>query len=400
MNVTTHTPALASAPDETDAGKSDARTGGKRLPRTDSEFRSFLDAAAGPPSTGRIDPSGRRASRKAASHGNASGARSVPATPEGPGTRDPIACTCNPGSTVIALGDCEDDAASPGPPVPDQGAPDASVPPIPDSAPDLSLPAIKADPSLGGAAANEPVPRPDAIVASRPGPRAASSPGPEREGRRPPPVQEDPRTVSGDDPPRTPPGETRGTSTTRDLTPSRAEPPPTGPSLNGVSATGASVLGASSADVSGKTLTTANAPALDAGPAAPPSRSEARTHAESMLNQAVMMHAAHGELDHPELGPIQVTARLRDGEVDVHLTAHRLETVAILVPRIDAIAAAANVPAARVEVGTRGEPEFAHADASADGGSTSDGRSPGEPGPDNPDASPMPAGPRRVRIVL
>jgi hypothetical protein len=119
-----------------------------------------------------------------------------------------------------------------------------------------------------------------------------------------------------------------------------------------------------------------------------------------MLNQAVMVHAAHGELDHPELGPIQVTARLRDGEVDVHVTAHRLETVAILVPRIDAMAAVANVPAARVAVGTRGEPEFAHADASADGGSTSDGRSPGEPGPDDPDGSPMPVGPRRVRIVL
>ncbi len=419
MNVTTHTPAIATAPDETGAGKDDARTDAKHLPqtefvfrslldaaaglpRTDFVFRSLLDPAAGRPSNGRSEPSGRRASRKAAGHGDASGARTDrgapdrPGPPDGPGTRDPIACTGKAGSTVSTLDDGDDDTASACRPAPDEGAPDASLPP---SAPDLSLLASKAE-SSGGGTPPEQAPRPHAAPAPpQPGPRAASAQAPARERRPPSSVQED-RRVPERDPALKPPGERRSTSTTRDPISSHAECQPTGSSSNVVPATGASALAAPCADVSGKILTTANAPALDPGPAAPPPRSEAQTHAESVLNQAVMVHAAHGELDHPELGPIQVTARLRDGEVDVRVTAHRLETVAILVPRIDAMAAAANVPAARIEVGTRGEPAFAHADAPANGGGTSDGRSPGEPDRDDPDGSSMPAGPRRVRIVL
>jgi hypothetical protein len=396
MNVTTHlatatsvatsvaapAPALAPAPDETGGGKDDARTDGKHSP-ADPAFRSLLDAAARPPQTGRGEATGRRASRKAAHPGDASRTETVGGTPDRPGTPDPIACPCTPEGFVTAL-DGDGGAVSCRPSLtssvstsraPDEGAPDAGVPPdalpprlpVPPAAP-ASLLESKVAPASGGGANPEPAPGPHAGPPPRPGPHA--------------------------------PGASRRIPTTRDPLASGVETPPTGPSSLDVGPTAASVLAETGADVSGKILTTANAPPLDPGPAVPPPRSEGRTLAESVVNKAVLGHAAHGELDHPELGPIRVTARLRDGEVDVHVTAQRLETVAILVPRIDAMAAAANVPAARIDVGIRGDAPFAQPDASGNGSSPSDDPARRDQDPDNLDGHPTQAGPRRVRIVL
>jgi hypothetical protein len=146
--------------------------------------------------------------------------------------------------------------------------------------------------------------------------------------------------------------------------------------------------------------TTANSVPIDTTSSARPSEDDVATAAQSAMNKVVILNAAHGALDHPELGHIDVRARLKDGEVDVRVTSQRAETASILAPRVEAMSAAANVPAARIEIGTRGGPSTESFDASSNGGGQkSDDRAPTE-SDDDTSAAVLPTAPGRVRIVL
>lgn len=146
--------------------------------------------------------------------------------------------------------------------------------------------------------------------------------------------------------------------------------------------------------------TTANGVPADATSSARPAEDDVATAAQSAMNQVVILNAAHGALDHPELGHIDVHARSKDGEVDVRVTSQRAETASLLAPRVEAMSAAANVPAARIEIGTRGGPSTGSFDASGNGGGQkSDDRAPTE-SDDDTSAAIQPTAPGRVRIVL
>jgi len=140
---------------------------------------------------------------------------------------------------------------------------------------------------------------------------------------------------------------------------------------------------------------TVNAPTPDGGPTPAASFRSAQ-------NLLVMRNAAQGELDHPELGRVAVSAQLRGGEVDVRVTASRPETALFLAPRADAMTAdarAANVPVARVEIG---DPGGSGASLPGDlrGGSRGDANDPRHPESGAAATPVAPRAPKRVRIVL
>jgi hypothetical protein len=178
---------------------------------------------------------------------------------------------------------------------------------------------------------------------------------------------------------------------------SPASPDGAAPGASAVLATDAA-LGAMPSD---KILTTtANGVPADATSSAHPSEDDVATDAQSAMNKVVILNAAHGALDHPELGHIDVRAHSKDGEVDVRVTSQRAETASFLAPRVEAMSAAANVPAARIEIGTRGGPSTGSFDASGNGGGQkSDDRAPTE-SDDDTSAAILPTAPGRVRIVL
>jgi hypothetical protein len=132
----------------------------------------------------------------------------------------------------------------------------------------------------------------------------------------------------------------------------------------------------------------------------------------SAANQLVMRRAAHGEMDHPELGRVDVSAHLRDGQLDVRIVAQRAETATILAPHARAIAAdihTADAPTARVDIQSRGGAATSHhsggshhSAASGSGSHSSNAEQPTRPHDSDSDSesdSVTPA-PRRVRIVL
>ena len=123
----------------------------------------------------------------------------------------------------------------------------------------------------------------------------------------------------------------------------------------------------------------------------------------SAQNQLVIRGAASGEIDHPELGRVAVSAHLRDGAVEVRVSAQRLETAGFLTPRADALADAArsgNVPVARVDIevgsgGARGQSPT----GAGDGAGHPEHPSRHDDG-DAPGTTALQPSRRRVRIVL
>ncbi len=140
----------------------------------------------------------------------------------------------------------------------------------------------------------------------------------------------------------------------------------------------------------------------------------ARLHdaAEASANRLTLRQAAHGELDVPELGRVTVSARSRDGEVDLRVRAERPETAHTLAAHAGEISAAVravDVPVGRLtfEAGAGG--------GGHDGAAAQDGSSSGEGRGGSPDATGEGGGARagagagntvqgsagrRVRIVL
>jgi hypothetical protein len=154
---------------------------------------------------------------------------------------------------------------------------------------------------------------------------------------------------------------------------------------------------------SDKTLTPVNpmSPGVKAADAS--NDGETVSVVQSAQNQRVIRDAAHGEVEHPELGRVTVSARLREGEVDVRVTAQRSETAMFLMPRVDAMTAdvrAAHVPVGRVDVdgggGSLPQPSTASGDGS--GGSARDHARPEERDGEGQVVVAPP--PKRVRIVL
>jgi hypothetical protein len=129
----------------------------------------------------------------------------------------------------------------------------------------------------------------------------------------------------------------------------------------------------------------------------------------SAVNQAVMSQAARGEMDHPELGRVQVVAHSRDGQVDVLVTAQHAEAAAFLAPRAEAMAVDArhaNVAVAHVSVesldGSRENAPSTSQQAGAGGkqGNQAGREQHGEALPEEAADPPVPPGTKRVQIVL
>jgi hypothetical protein len=130
----------------------------------------------------------------------------------------------------------------------------------------------------------------------------------------------------------------------------------------------------------GQTAPTVNA--LTSAKAVPPaerpldaSSAPAETSAtSSAINQQVIRGAAHGVIDLPDLGRIQVSAKSQDGDVGVRVTADRPETTAILLPHAEAMAAEARTPGTlnvRVEVESRSSAQASHTSTAGGGGGES-----------------------------
>jgi hypothetical protein len=128
------------------------------------------------------------------------------------------------------------------------------------------------------------------------------------------------------------------------------------------------------------------------------------TSVASAVNQQVIRSAAHGIIELPELGRIQVTARSEDGGIDVRVTPDRAETATILLPHAEAMASEvrgsgnSNV---RVDVEGHGAAFSSHTGGSGGGGHDAGGRRPSESSSleEGKEGHPGPAR-QRVRIVL
>ena len=132
----------------------------------------------------------------------------------------------------------------------------------------------------------------------------------------------------------------------------------------------------------------------------PGAAAEAATSAQ---NQSVLRHVAQGEIDHPELGHVEVTARTRDGEIDVRVIAQRADTTAILGPHAGAIAGevrAARGEVGRIDIGTGSGATSQSSTPSGGSGDRPSNRRPGhEASEDEMDIAAQ-VEPGRVRIVL
>ena len=124
----------------------------------------------------------------------------------------------------------------------------------------------------------------------------------------------------------------------------------------------------------------------------------------SAVNQMVIRSTAHGVIELPELGRIQVSARSQDGDLGIRVTADRPETTTILMPHAEAMAAEVRTTGGsnvRVDVGSR-DPTMASSTAGSGGG----GQGAGHRGPaesrelDEVLEVGPPAVRPRVRIVL
>jgi hypothetical protein len=80
------------------------------------------------------------------------------------------------------------------------------------------------------------------------------------------------------------------------------------------------------------------------------------TAASSAVNLQIIRGAAHGVIELPELGRIQVSAKSQDGELGVRVMADRPETTTILLPHTAAMAVEARASGSsnvRVDVESR-----------------------------------------------
>jgi hypothetical protein len=150
-------------------------------------------------------------------------------------------------------------------------------------------------------------------------------------------------------------------------------------------------------------LTTANDPlapmhASDATPTLPNV-----VGASTAVNQAVIRSAAHGVVELPDLGRIEVTARSANGVMDVRVTPDRPETAAILVPHAEAMASevrAGGSPNVRVDVEHRSSDLASHGGASGREHEGGGRRNPEPPDPQAVEGAPLSTAQARVRIVL
>jgi hypothetical protein len=128
------------------------------------------------------------------------------------------------------------------------------------------------------------------------------------------------------------------------------------------------------------------------------------TAATSIVNQQIIRGAAHGVIELPELGRIQVSARSQDGELGVRVTADRPETATILLPHTAAMAAEARAPGSsnvRVDVESRHATMGSYTGSSGGSGRETARQAPTDPdeGDEAVDVSQAAVRPR-VRIVL
>jgi hypothetical protein len=125
--------------------------------------------------------------------------------------------------------------------------------------------------------------------------------------------------------------------------------------------------------------------------------------ASTAVNQAVIRSAAHGVVELPDLGRIEVTARSANGVMDVRVTPDRPETAAILVPHAEAMASevrAGGSPNVRVDVEHRSSDLASHGGASGREHEGGGRRNPEPPDPQAVEGAPLSPAQARVRIVL
>ncbi len=127
--------------------------------------------------------------------------------------------------------------------------------------------------------------------------------------------------------------------------------------------------------------------------------------AQSAVNQAILRHVAHGEVLHPDLGRVEVSARMRGGEVDVRVTAQHSGASAVLANRAGAMVddvRSANVHVGRFDFGSRdgsgGREHLAHGNGAKSGDNETPGSSDAQSGEPPTSAPATPT--KRVRIVL
>jgi hypothetical protein len=121
------------------------------------------------------------------------------------------------------------------------------------------------------------------------------------------------------------------------------------------------------------------------------------------MNQFVIRTAAHGVMDIPELGRVQVSARSIDGDLGVRILADRPETTTILLPHTEAMAAEVRVPggsAVRVDVAKYDAGTSSHTGGSSERDGRPQGREPIEVIDVDATEAPHPIARPRVRIVL
>jgi hypothetical protein len=151
-------------------------------------------------------------------------------------------------------------------------------------------------------------------------------------------------------------------------------------------------------------LTPANQPPADPAAGRQGTVDGAVGAAQSAINQAVLRNTAHGDVVHPELGRVEVSARMRDGAVDVQITTQRGEAASLLLARTDAMMSevrAVNVEVGRMDIGSRRSDQDPP-DTGAFGSNGGPGGGGGSPGTrrDPSGDTPSPPASRRVRIVL
>ena len=181
--------------------------------------------------------------------------------------------------------------------------------------------------------------------------------------------------------------------------------------------TAAAVTGAAAGD---KTMTTANPLAPTAGEptaAAPsggaasatPATQAAVDAANSAVNQAALRHAATGVVEHPDLGRIDVSARLHDGQVDVRIAVERPDAAATLTSHAVHMARdvrEADIPLRQVDIDTSSRSGARDASAQTrqgehdESGRRSAGRAATDSDSDDVQPASSTPSPARVRIVL
>ncbi len=231
---------------------------------------------------------------------------------------------------------------------------------------------------------------------SKPEPHPVADAAPEAEGRTP--SSPDPKVASGG------------------LTSDRAAPPRS-PASNAGSRSATSATGDGSsgdaraqrpaglvdAPASVNVLTTAKG----VSPAERPtdtSASSETTAASSSVNQQIIRGAAHGVVELPDLGRVQVSAKLQDGELGVRVTPDRPETTTILLPHAAAMAAEVRTTgssAVRVDIENRHGAMGSYTGGSSGGGREAGRHAPTETHEGDEGAEGVSIAERpRVRIVL